>query len=188
MRLSVEIKDDELYQMAYLQCTIKEAAAFYGIRGESLVQRFIKEPRLRRIWDAGKSHGKIQIRTNQFNLSAENANMAMFLGKNYLGQRDKFEIEQEAIAAKNTLAELSTSDLQLLRSLIENGHNATNPNADVDSDVEALPPPATPEAAELATIAEQTIITPDTKATVSNGNGREVEAELLEFEPIGPDD
>lgn len=41
---------------------------------------------------------KIQLRKNQLKLSGSSAAMAIFLGKNYLGQRDSVEIEDtEAI-------------------------------------------------------------------------------------------
>lgn len=41
---------------------------------------------------------KIKLRRNQFKLSEKNAAMAIFLGKNYLGQRDYYETDnQEAI-------------------------------------------------------------------------------------------
>lgn len=36
---------------------------------------------------------KIQLRRNQLELSKKSASMAIFLGKNYLGQRDNVEIE-----------------------------------------------------------------------------------------------
>lgn len=36
---------------------------------------------------------KIELRRNQLELSKTNAAMAIFLGKNYLGQRDNFENE-----------------------------------------------------------------------------------------------
>ena len=46
----------------------------------------------------GGTHLKIQLRRNQLKLSEKSAAMAIFLGKNYLGQRDVFETEdKEAI-------------------------------------------------------------------------------------------
>lgn len=35
---------------------------------------------------------KIRLRRNQLKLSEKSAAMAIFLGKNYLGQRDSFEV------------------------------------------------------------------------------------------------
>jgi len=42
---------------------------------------------------AGQAEGKKSLRRRQFALAAKNANMAIFLGKNYLDQRDRQEIE-----------------------------------------------------------------------------------------------
>jgi hypothetical protein len=42
---------------------------------------------------AGQTDAKKSLRRKQFALAAKNANMAIFLGKNYLDQRDKQEIE-----------------------------------------------------------------------------------------------
>lgn len=43
---------------------------------------------------------KIKLRRNQFKLSEKSASMAIFLGKNYLGQRDNIEIEDNAALDK----------------------------------------------------------------------------------------
>ena len=43
---------------------------------------------------------KIKLRRNQFKLSEKNAAMAIFLGKNYLGQKDYFESDNKDALAK----------------------------------------------------------------------------------------
>ena len=43
---------------------------------------------------------KIKLRRNQFKLSEKNAAMAIFLGKNYLGQKDFFESDNKDALAK----------------------------------------------------------------------------------------
>lgn len=43
---------------------------------------------------------KIQLRRNQFDLSKKSAAMAIFLGKNYLGQRDSFEVDNTEALTK----------------------------------------------------------------------------------------
>lgn len=39
---------------------------------------------------------KIKLRQNQLKLSEKNAAMAIFLGKNWLGQRDSFEFDNSS--------------------------------------------------------------------------------------------
>jgi hypothetical protein len=49
---------------------------------------------------------KISLRKNQLKLSKKSAAMAIFLGKNYLGQTDKYEQGVEFIEDLTPLAEL----------------------------------------------------------------------------------
>lgn len=44
----------------------------------------------------GQSRGKVSLRRYQFKLAEKNATMAIFLGKNYLGQRDVTEFDSLA--------------------------------------------------------------------------------------------
>lgn len=54
--------------------------------------------------------GKISLRRAQFKLAEKSAAMAIFLGKNYLGQRDSFEVTD-------------TTALDKLDSILEAQHN-----------------------------------------------------------------
>ena len=62
---------------------------------------------------------KIQLRKNQMNLSKTSAAMAIFLGKNMLGQTDKVE---------QTVMEVE--DLSSLAEMLRDDKNADNQNAD----------------------------------------------------------
>lgn len=119
MSRNVVIDIDELYEMGFLQCTVKEAARKFGIARPTLVQKFIREPKLRRIWDAGKQDGMIELRKYQFALAQHSSGMAIFLGKNYLGQRDRFDHEHGVTERKPLPAELSVDDLRQLRELVQ---------------------------------------------------------------------
>lgn len=46
------------------------------------------------------ARGKVSLRRYQFNLAKKNASMAIFLGKNYLGQRDAVEYEDNSALDK----------------------------------------------------------------------------------------
>ena len=48
----------------------------------------------------GGMHLKIKLRKNQLELSAKNAAMAIFLGKNYLGQTDRDPLELKYLEAR----------------------------------------------------------------------------------------
>ena len=82
---------DELEKLAELQCTYNEAAAFFDVSRDTIIRR-MKEDTFRERWEAGQQKGLISLRRTQFRLAEKNATMAIFLGKQYLGQRDVQEI------------------------------------------------------------------------------------------------
>lgn len=81
-----------------LQCTLKEVTAFFDIKlegcSEDTIQRWCKREygeSFAVVSDKKRNYGKIALRRSQFRLAEKNASMAIFLGKNYLGQTDKIE-------------------------------------------------------------------------------------------------
>ena len=57
--------------------------------------------------------GKISLRRKQWKLAEKNATMAIFLGKQYLGQRDYSEVEVKA-DINNPFDGVSTEDIKKL--------------------------------------------------------------------------
>lgn len=79
--------------MGKIQCTTKEASCVLKV-AETTFLRFLSEhPEARDAFDMGKGQGLHSLRRTQFKLAETNAAMAIFLGKNYLGQTDKQEFE-----------------------------------------------------------------------------------------------
>lgn len=68
----------------------------------------------------GMNRGKTSLRRTQFKLAEKNAAMAIFLGKNYLGQKDEIVSEVSSTAAIN---------MQTIASLI----NHPEPDVDIES-------------------------------------------------------
>ena len=95
-----------------IQCTKKEVAAVLDC-GESTVERWCKATykmtfeEAREVYSQG---GKASLRRTQFRLAEKSAAMAIFLGKQYLGQRDSYEV------ADNTPIEKLDAILTGLRS------------------------------------------------------------------------
>ena len=50
------------------------------------------DPKFLGLWRKGKEKGKKSLRRTQFELAQQNATMAIWLGKQYLGQTEKQEI------------------------------------------------------------------------------------------------
>jgi len=94
-----EIDKGNFEKLCGLQCTLQEIAGFFDC-SEDTIERFCKREygeRFADVYDKKRGIGKISLRRYQFKLAEKSAVMAIFLGKNYLGQRDNFE-EQDNTA------------------------------------------------------------------------------------------
>lgn len=92
-RKAVSIDTVELEKLSVLQCTNAEIAAWFGCT-ERTIEKRSKEPELAEVMARGKGKGRVSIRRAQMKLlEAGNATMGVWLGKQYLGQRDVTPIE-----------------------------------------------------------------------------------------------
>jgi hypothetical protein len=79
--------------LARIQCTHKEAASFFRV-SEPTWHAFLKRhKKAATAFEAGRDEGLTSLRRHQFAMAENNATMAIWLGKQYLGQKDKQEIE-----------------------------------------------------------------------------------------------
>jgi hypothetical protein len=76
-----------------IQCTTKECAAWFAVSEQTFISFLGRNPEARQVFEDGKGVGLTSLRRTQFRLAEKNAAMAIFLGKNYLGQTDKQEFE-----------------------------------------------------------------------------------------------
>ena len=103
-----EINKTEFEKLCGLQCTLEEIAGFFEC-SEDTIERWCKREYEMRFADAYKtwaSQGKISLRRNQLKLSEKSAAMAIWLGKQWLGQREMIEYEdKEAIERLDAILE-----------------------------------------------------------------------------------
>lgn len=80
--------------LAQIQCTQLEAAAVLHVSHQTFMD-FLDRHRgkMRKIWDEAKEQGKVSLRRTQFRQAQTHIAMAIFLGKNYLGQSDRVGVE-----------------------------------------------------------------------------------------------
>lgn len=116
-----EISQKDFEKLCGLQCTKEEICGFFDVTDKTL-ERWCK-----RTYKAGFSEvfaqkrgaGKISLRRSQFELAKKNANMAIWLGKQYLGQREPdsrenskpLEAENNLLSAIMGAGEVDTDDL-----------------------------------------------------------------------------
>lgn len=97
-----EIDQKNFESLCGLQCTKEEICGFFDVTDKTL------ESWCKRTYKAGFSEvfkqkrgkGKISLRRNQFRLAEKNANMAIWLGKQYLGQKDNIDVTSDEIIKK----------------------------------------------------------------------------------------
>ncbi len=109
-----------LKKLGGIFCTEAEAAGFLDIGIDTLRQAFKRDPSLKKMFVAARESGKASLRRHQFVLSQKNATMAIFMGKQYLGQKDFVEpapTGPNVVWDAAALAKLSTSELHQLYAL-----------------------------------------------------------------------
>ena len=79
---------DTIEGLAKIQCTQGEAAGVLGVTRQTFIAFLDRHPVARNRWEAGLESGKASLRRNQFKMAQTNAAMAIWLGKQYLGQRE----------------------------------------------------------------------------------------------------
>src|SRR6266404_3310021 len=83
----------ELERLSAMQCTDEEVGAWFGVTTRT-IERRRKNAKFAEVMSRGKAMGRISVRRAQLKLlEAGNATMAVWLGKQLLGQRDVTPIE-----------------------------------------------------------------------------------------------
>lgn len=113
-RPRIEIDAENFKKLCALQCTLTEIASFFDC-SEDTIERWCKRELKMNFAEVFKKHsasGKISLRRWQFKMAEHNCSMAIFLGKNWLGQSDKIE---------QTITEVE--DLSALADMLNSGDN-----------------------------------------------------------------
>lgn len=106
-RPKLEIDKEQFEKLCGLQCTLIEIAGFFHC-SEDTVERWCKREYQRDFADIfreKRSTGQISLRRSQFRMAETNPTMAIWLGKQYLGQTDKQEVSV-AISDDDTIREM----------------------------------------------------------------------------------
>lgn len=127
-RPEVEISIEQLAKLASYGCTQEEAAHFFGCSVSTIKNR-LKDEAYRAAWDQGLAAVRIALRKDQLRLAKRNATMAIFLGKQLLGQKDRHDhalmgadggpVRSETMVQAAEPASDDLSDEQLTRLYLE---------------------------------------------------------------------
>ena len=115
-RPRIEIDKTQFEKLCGLQCTRDEIAAFLNVSHDTLERWCNREygESFASVFAKKKEFGKVSLRRMQFKLAEKNAAMAIFLGKNMLGQTDHVEV------VDNTPIEKLDEILGSLRGIADN--------------------------------------------------------------------
>lgn len=91
-----EIDYTAVEKLASIQCTQEEIANFLNVS----VRTLQRDEEFCRLYKKGQDNGKMSLRRYQFKLAEKNTSMAIFLGKQYLGQKDIIETDNSKELAK----------------------------------------------------------------------------------------
>jgi hypothetical protein len=83
-------------KLCQIQCTLVEISGFFDCC-EDTIENWCKKQyneTFSEIYKKKSANGKISLRRTQFRLAEKNPTMAIWLGKQYLGQKDR-DIEQQ---------------------------------------------------------------------------------------------
>ncbi len=89
-----EIDQKQFENLCGLQCTLEEICGWFGVTDKTLdgwCKRTYRAS-FSEVFRQKRGLGKVSLRRSQWRLAEKNASMAIWLGKQYLGQRDIVEL------------------------------------------------------------------------------------------------
>jgi len=105
--------DPEVFEgLCRIQCTLQEIASWFKC-SEDTIERWCKRTYKQTFAEAYKKYsasGKISLRRAQLKLAEKNATMAIWLGKQYLGQKDDDRMSTVSNGVLESLLELRRGD------------------------------------------------------------------------------
>ena len=99
-----EIDYTKVLELSSIMCTQEEIANILGVDRRTL----LRDEEFCHIYKKGMDNGRESLRRKQFKLADNNATMAIWLGKQYLGQKDivNHEIKDTRVVIKNDLLDI----------------------------------------------------------------------------------
>ena len=96
-RPKTNIDKSTFEKLCQMQCTLEEIAGFFDCCDDTINNwcKEIYDDNFSGVYKKKSMAGKISLRRNQFKIAENNSSMAIFLGKQYLGQKDNVEDNNE---------------------------------------------------------------------------------------------
>lgn len=107
-RPPIEIDQSQFQKLCGLQCTCEEIAGFFNCSVDT-IENWCKKTYETTFSDVFKKYsgvGKVSLRRFQYRLAEKNPSMAIWLGKQWLGQKDQIEQTVMQIEDLSALADM----------------------------------------------------------------------------------
>ena len=140
-RPPTKIDKKDFEALCGIQCTLFEIASFFGCTRQ-IIERWCKREYRRpfkEVFAEKRGRGRISLRRIQWQLAEKSTAMAIFLGKNYLGQNDRQNMEVSGpngkpveVTQKLDYSMLSMSELKTLDAICAKMESANNGNDNDD--------------------------------------------------------
>ena len=126
-----------------IQCTEKEIATVFHVSADTIERACQREKGMTfaDYFAQKREDGRVSLRRKQWKLADRNAAMAIFLGKNYLGQADRQELtgaEGEPLFAQLTEAEINAEIANEIESFIKSEGYVKNEKGTDDAEPAAV--------------------------------------------------
>ena len=123
-RPKTEIDLVELEKVCRLNCTMPEIAYYFDIPLRTLEDKYTNDADVRKTIQKGRAQGMLSLRRKQIQImnDTNSTPMAIWLGKQILGQRDRHEITQDInIEERKVLdiSKLSDDDLNTIERVLK---------------------------------------------------------------------
>lgn len=89
-----------LAELGAVQYSLAEVAEDFGATEDDVADFFARCRPARAVYEQAVADARKSLRTTQFKLAEKSSTMAIFLGKHYLGQADRRELDTSAQAAE----------------------------------------------------------------------------------------
>ena len=98
-----KIDKKQFENLCGLQCTLLEICDFFDVEDDTLNSWCKKTygTTFSEVFKIKRGKGQISLRRTQWKLAEKNPTMAIFLGKQYLGQKDKIEYTDDGMKSIN---------------------------------------------------------------------------------------
>ena len=108
-----EIDKKQFENLCGLQCTLEEICGWLGVTDKTLDSwcKRTYHASFSEVFKKKRGLGKISLRRSQWKLAEKSATMAIWLGKQYLGQRDQVDVNMSGNTAKDDALSASLREL-----------------------------------------------------------------------------